>query len=387
MKQRPNFIFRTLENFRKTELEDICAYFGMNLPGKVLKAEYVKRLGAYIVEEPRVWMMNMLESDLRLLSRLVGLGPEKSLFLDYPDFPTVLEVVGIIASDNSDENFKRVWLPREFYDIVWPCVDDVIAMCETSGRFEIDRAALGYLNLYGVMDLDSFFDKMLDYKEWAGWKDADTFSELFTGSPVMKLCRVDLPDGIFMTSPSLFHPEVVLAGRKDHPDIKDFHKFAPVQAMEAGGGSPFFVFGLGSPEGKKLVEMLGNLGYDEAEITLECHDIWLNAQMTGSEDTTEAIFSCVTRKQDIIDSFEDYNDCMKVVAAYANSLPKWLLSGYSSNETNCLKVVLRTEDDPLESLVKKNPLLGLFVHPSPMDAPCPCGSNLSYRNCHGKHLS
>jgi hypothetical protein len=387
MKQRPNFIFRTLENFRKTELEDISSYFGMNLPRKVLKAEYVKKLGAYIVEEPRGWLVNMLEMDLRLLSRLVELGPEKSLYIDYPDFPTVLEVVGIIASDCSDENFKRVWLPKEFYDIVAPCVDDVIDMCESTGRFEIDRAALGYLNLYGVIDLDTFFDKMIDYKEWAGWKSADAFSELITESPVMKLCRVDRLDGIFMASPSLFHPEAVLAGRKDHPDIKDFHKFTPEQAMEAGGGSPFFVFGLGSPEGKKLVEMLGNLGYGEAEIKLECHDIWLNAQMTGSEDTTEAIFSCVSRKQDIIDTFEDYNDCMKVVAAYANSLPKWLLSGYSANETNCLKVVLRTEDDPLESLVKKNPLLGLFVHPAPMDGPCPCGSNLSYRNCHGRHLS
>ena len=53
--------------------------------------------------------------------------------------------------------------------------------------------------------------------------------------------------------------------------------------------------------------------------------------------STEAIFASVTRKQDGIESFEDYDECMEIVAAYANTLPKWLLKGYSSNEVNSLK--------------------------------------------------
>lgn len=387
MKQRLNSIFRTLENFRKTELEDISVFFGISLPRKVHKDEYVKKLGAYIIEKPYFWMMNMMERDLRLLRDLVNLGPEKSLYLDYPDFPTILEFVGIIASDNSDENFVRVWLPKDFYDIVSPCIDEVILDCEMSGRFEIDRAALGYLNLYGVMTLEEFFNSMDQYKDWAGWKDADHFYNLISSSPVMKVCRIERSGVNYMVSPSVFNPDEIISGREEYPDVKGLRPFTPKQAMMAGEDSPFSVFGLDSPEGEKLVEMLGNLGYGEEDRRCEIHDIWTNAQMIGNSDTTEDIFSCVSRKQDIIETFEDYNDCMKVVAAYANTLPKWLLSGHSANETNCLKVALRTEEDPLESLVKKNPFLGLFVHPSPMDEPCPCGSRLSYRNCHGKHLS
>jgi hypothetical protein len=109
--------------------------------------------------------------------------------------------------------------------------------------------------------------------------------------------------------------------------------------------------------------------------------------MVSESDTTEAIFSAVTRKQDAIDTFEEYNACMEIVADYANRLPKWLLKGHSAKETNYLKVVLRTEEDTLETLVRKNPLLGLYVHPAPMDSPCPCGSGLSYRFCHGKRLN
>jgi hypothetical protein len=33
-------------------------------------------------------------------------------------------------------------------------------------------------------------------------------------------------------------------------------------------------------------------------------------------------------------------------------------------------------------MIRKNPLLGLFVPPTPPDAPCPCGSHLAYTPKH-----
>ena len=136
-----------------------------------------------------------------------------------------------------------------------------------------------------------------------------------------------------------------------------------------------------------LVEMLDNLGYNGEDLVHEEHDIWMNAQMTGGDDSTEAIFSAVSRMQDKIDSFEDYNACMEVVSAYANSLPKWLLRGHSADEVNCLKVILQSEDDPVTAMIRRNPLLGLYVRPVPADDLCPCGSGLSYRFCHGRRLN
>ena len=100
-----------------------------------------------------------------------------------------------------------------------------------------------------------------------------------------------------------------------------FREFTPEQAIEAGTGSPEFVFGLGSEEGKNLVEMLLNLGYTGKELILEEHDIWMNSQMIWGDDATEEIFGCVSDRQDDIETFEDYNACMEIVAAYANSLP------------------------------------------------------------------
>ena len=108
-----DIIFKALESFPKIELEDIRHYFGAELPSRVRKSELVERLGAYIVERPEVWLRKMLERDLRLLKKLVEAGPEVPVYLEYPDFPSVLETVKLLGSDTSDENFRCVWIPKE----------------------------------------------------------------------------------------------------------------------------------------------------------------------------------------------------------------------------------------------------------------------------------
>ena len=385
MNQKRSTIFKALESFPRVELEDIRQYFGADVPTKVRKSEFVDRLGAYIIEKPAEWLGRMLERDLRLLKRLVDAGPGVPLYLAYPDFPSVLETIRLLGSDTSDENFREVWIPKDFYDVVAPHIDNVLMEGQESGLFETEQAALGYLSLYGIMTTDEFFDCMLDYWEYSGRHSIEYFTNMVYDSPVMKLCRVDHDGGRYLSAPNIFDPDEILTGRKEYSGIESLRPFTPQDALKAGAGSPYFVYGLDSEEGRRLVEMLGNLGYKGEDLAREEHDIWMNAQMIGKTDTTEAIFASVTRKQDGIESFEDYDECMEIVAAYANTLPKWLLKGYSSNEVNSLKVVLQTEDDPLLSMIRKNPLLGLFVPPTPPDAPCPCGSHLSYRHCHGKN--
>ena len=371
MNQKRSTIFKALESFPRVELEDIRQYFGADVPTKVRKSEFVDRLGAYIIEKPAEWLGRMLERDLRLLKRLVDAGPGVPLYLDYPDFPSVLETIRLLGSDTSDENFREVWIPKDFYDVVAPHIDNVLMEGQESGLFETEQAALGYLSLYGIMTTDEFFDCMLDYWEYSGRHSIEYFTNMVYDSPVMKLCRVDHDGGRYLSAPNIFDPDEILTGRKEYSGIESLRPFTPQDALKAGAGSPYFVYGLDSEEGRRLVEMLGNLGYKGEDLAREEHDIWMNAQMIGKTDTTEAIFASVTRKQDGIESFEDYDECMEIVAAYANTLPKWLLKGYSSNEVNSLKVVLQTEDDPLQSLIRKNPLLGLFVPPDPTGRPMP----------------
>ncbi len=380
-------IISALGSFHKVDLEDIRHFFGADVPSHVRKSELVERLGAFIVEKPSEWLGNMLERDLRLLLTLVEAGPEVPVRLEYPDYPTVIETVGLLGTDVSDQDFKEIWIPKEVYDIVAPHIHEAISRGERDGSFEMERAALGYLNLYGVLTVDEFYGKMLEYNDWAGRWDMELFTTKLAGSPVFKLCRIDLGGEPYVSAPGIYDPANILSGRNDFPDMGGLRQFSPVEAIEAGTGSPEFSFGLQTPEGKRLVEMLLNLGYSGHDLVLEEHDIWMNSQMVWGDDATEEIFGSVSDKQDDIETFEDYNECMEIVAAYANSLPKWLLRGHSSNEANCLKVILQSEDDPIMDMIRKNPYMSLYVPPVQMDEPCPCGSGLSYRLCHGKSLN
>lgn len=241
MKQKRSVIFKTLESFPRVELEDIRQFFGADVPTKVRKPEFVDRLGAYIIERPAEWLGRMLERDLRLLKRLIEAGPGVPLYLDYPDFPSVLETIKLLGSDTSDENFREVWIPKEFYDVVAPHIDNVLREGEESGLFEMEQAALGYLCLYGIMTVDEFFDKMLDYWEFSGRHSLESFTNMVYESPVVKLCRVDSGGERFMCAPNIFDPDEILDRRNEYAGIESLRRFSPEEALKAGAGSPYFV--------------------------------------------------------------------------------------------------------------------------------------------------
>jgi hypothetical protein len=111
--------------------------------------------------------------------------------------------------------------------------------------------------------------------------------------------------------------------------------------------------------------------------------------------------------------------CLQVIADYANSIPLWRLCGYNAREENLELFYLPDEflnpsaeaDEPAapswnmpkptvsegytpaaqeqvpEDLLKLLPggfPFGMAVPPAAPDDPCPCGSGLRYKHCHGK---
>ena len=67
-----------------------------------------------------------------------------------------------------------------------------------------------------------------------------------------------------------------------------------------------------------------------------------------------------------------------------NNVPKWIFKGYSSHE-----VFDQYEKPALQPLPGKTPPMGsgMGVPRVGRNDPCPCGSGLKYKNCHGKYNS
>ena len=417
MKERS--IVDILNGFKKVELEDLGSILGNELSPRLHKSQLVKRMTDYLTGHPERWLSHLLERDIRLLKTLVHAGPGKIQYLDRADYPSLLEVSGLVDTDESDDRFQKVWLRREVYDIVAPYVDKVIRKGEKSGRFEMERVGLGYLNLYGIIPVDRFVDLMMDYYEDAFGPDFDPLVRILQRSPLVKISRYTDAHGDYLVSPCLGNSEDIFQLREEIALEGDPYKvFTFEEVMEAGGGAPYFTVGLKSPAGRALTDALQRIGYEGFDLVRVQHDLWIDAQIPFDN---EMLFAPLTSREELIGSDEVYNACFQAIVDYANSVPKWALNGFSALEKDMMVLeqpeeeMQRTEDEEaypewtmprptisegytdliekdealerLSSLMPEGFPFGLAIpHVAPTD-PCPCGSGLRYGHCHGKNLN
>lgn len=381
------------QNLRKTQLQDIMTFFGVPVKASLHKAELVEVVCEYISADPRSWMLQLMDRDMALLKELIKNGPDKSLYIDYHEFPTLLEALSLIESDQSDENFCQVRISRGLYDVVTPYVDSVIIENENNGAYEAQNELFGYLNLYGIISMEALVGVIASNHEISSQEEADSLVMKMSNNALIKVCQLDLDGKIYLYTPFVYDAAEVAAARKDYAKELEYKVFSREEAVMAGQNSPHCTYASGSQEGKKLKSMLKALGYNANETQKIMHEIWMSSQFTMDDSSAEAIYNCVARKQDLIRSFSLYKDCIDTITAYANILPKWILKGHSAQEAGVMQISIKVDDDGFEAISSQLDALsklygyGMAVKPVRSDDRCPCGSGLSYRNCHGRHLS
>ena len=390
------------DRFTKAELSDILHFFGQPVERTARKAGLVEQASLFIGGNPRAWMYTLPESDLMLLRDLVSAGPGQWVELLNPDYPSMLEMLGLIYIDDRDKDFVYACLEESLFFPVAAIIDHVIAEKRVDGSFEIEHIALGILNLYGVVTVETFVHQAFDMLDNDGEGSEDFFK--VAENRIVATQRVDYKGESYLVSPYAYEYEKLIEGWKQFPGKRKFASFTKEEALYAGCDAPFCAYGHGTPEYDAAWGVLEDLGYDRQDV-LDClNEVWVNAQYAMDEACAEAMFSCINDKIDEIDTFEEYRRCINVIADYANSVPKWLLKGHTSTETDLLKVSIQVDETAFEEELSKlgegnrkgpdeaGPLNEFYKynmavrHVAP-DDPCPCGSGLSYRRCHGKILN
>ena len=409
MKERT--LHTILDGFQKMELQDLGNILGNDLSPRLRKSQLVDQMHSYLRAEPRRWMSHLMERDVRLLRELVHAGPEKVQYQDFADYPSLLEVTGLVEYDDSDEHYHKVWISRELYEIVAPEVEKVIGSGEKSGQFEIERVGLGYLNLYGILPTDQFVNLMMDWYEKVHGADFHRLSSMLRQSPLVKMYRYTDSWGDYVCSPCVDNVDEIFSMR-EQLDQHGFKPFTSAEAREAGAGAPYFTVGMKTPEGMRLEQMYRRLGYEGFELVKAEHDTWMEAQFTA--DQNDALFQPLMdspRYPELDD--ESWLSCCQMVSAYADSIPKWFLKGYSAAESGLCKADWEAwkklpeqegagEQEEYPHWVMPEPTisdgyakelssqefpLGFAIPHVAPDDPCPCGSGLRYCRCHGKFLS
>ncbi|MBO4340247.1 MAG: SEC-C domain-containing protein [Bacteroidales bacterium] len=404
-----------LDRFEKAQLQDIGDILGSDLPSRLRKSQMLDKLCGYIKEEPGRWLSYLMERDIHLLKDLVHAGPEKVRYMDFADYPSIVELSGIVEYDDSDENYHKVWISREIYEIVSPEIDSVLKRMERSGQYQFERIGLGYLNLYGILSTEDFLDEVFSWYQDHRGTDFRSLEEMISRSPLVKLARYENQWGDNLVSPSIDDVDLMFTMRSEHKRHRGRKHFSLADVMEAGGGAPYFIVGMNTPEGKALEKVYRALGYSGFALVKAEHDTWLEAQYTDNPNPVlfDPLYDAPLAREVSQSVWENY--CM-VVCDYADSVPKWCLRGRSAKETGeslCDRDAWRIpgEFDPNESpksapgedyprwsmpeptvsdgfgILDSDFPIGFSIPHVAADDPCPCGSGLRYSRCHGKYLS
>ena len=380
------------------ELSATLDYFDA-LPRKYKRRKDLeKALCTYLSGDPRVWLEKLMEYDLKLLQKLCKKGPEGYLDVIPSDFPTIVEALHFVESVKSEnDDMLRLTIPDAFYQLIVDEIDDVVARKERDGSFALEHLILGAVNAYGAVPLRTFVDSI--FMDFEDMDEMRRFASAVATHPALRIYQEEYRGESYMVSPEVEDfPGLMRDRRKHGKDIRRYGKLS-ISAMEqCGENAPFSFYGRDTEEGQALLKLYDYLGYEGDELTYSCHSAWVNAQYEPNDHNIEILLSSLTAAAEDIEDYAQFREFAEVVINYANSVPKWLLKGQSAAATGLLRYELPPDafaelfEEDEEAAKEQEELMTFFdsvnkVRPVAPDDPCPCGSGISYRFCHGRHFS
>ena len=286
--------------------------------------------------------------------------------------------------DDAWGGLMELQLDDEMFDLFAPHIDTAIREVEESGRVEYERFLWGCLTIYGYLSVGEFV------RLWRG---------CYPGEPLQSI--YDFMD-VYAPFPYLTddNDEYLMYPDLDRIDLfteQEMHgtyggPLAPVSLddiLSAGKTTPYNFPFVSHREGVALAEALKAVGHGGDAGAIRMHRIWKEVQM--GEDGEEGFKSLVRDiLQDVrVVSVEKTKALARAIEDYSNAIPVWAFRGLSSVEMMTGTRAGQTHD-AMTDFVKQRMDTLLKVASVPRvgpDDPCPCGSGLKYRNCHGKNRS
>jgi len=382
----------------------IYKYLGISSDKTRKKADLVREISRYLCNHPVEWMSKLSESDLVILRSIVDAGISGRAYVERKEFPSMLEMLKITEIEELDDDEMVYRMDEDLFFSVSAVIDQLMEEKETDGTFYVERLALGFLNLYGVMTSKQFITRMLD----ALGNDLNLNEKLidFFAKPTLQALIVTIKGNQYIASPYCVNPAKILEARTFVKAPREL-AFVPLEViLDMGKRVPFCRFGKSYEIADEISGYFRHLGYDGERLESLMTDLWVCSQYTFLDGCVQSLFDLLGEWSDAIASFEEYHEMLDAIATYMNMAPKWALRGYSADEVGLLELTIRVSDsdypdpdeydDDIEQTQDDADMPEIFKmfynngigvrHVSP-DAPCPCGSGLSYCHCHGKKLS
>ena len=371
-----------LETQSKEELLELRRIFSVDIPSSAKKAKLIDAISEKILGDPGDILNGLPEYELRHIQTLCHLPEGGKMTFEIPFTPFFLALLGVVSSEQLDDHKMTLSLDKELRAVFGSCIDEIISEHESKGSFRLDHIFFGMLCTYGVVDPMALF-KVIESEN--SEEQVRIMIDRLSDFPPLGFNKT----GKWLCHPALYGPEGVLEERGSRGFTEDKLKPYPADYFASVGESaPYFAADLDAPHGKKLITVLKEIGFEDSFPVL-MSDIWIQCQMRDNAKSLNEMVKGIMQRG-CFDSMDQAEEFISAISAYSNNIPKWSLGGRSSDE------VFRS--DPAASSIAANVaatadrLSGIYGEASQFKGvgrndPCPCGSGLKYKNCHGKNLN
>lgn len=375
------FMYQSLMPRTKIELSILGELLGCKLKSNLRKFEMATGLADYIINRSDEWLRCLPQRELDLMEKMVKME-KGSEFRTFPQpYGTVMEAFGFLIEETTDDSSTFTIVPA-LYDSIKEHLPMALAFKTANNYMEFEALLMGILNTYGIVE------HMKVVKLFSSIYDFETDPQLAVQSMRFLYESFLMKMDTVRKNGLLYHRTMIRNGNLDEViperelrvEIKDYRQFSKEDFIAAGFDPLYPFVGKDSPTGNKLNAFMEKVGMGEEERNVIGTLVWLNAQESGTKGPLGAIHLF----DGFLKGFDQVQEMMGVVQEYMNNVPKWIFKGYSSHE-----VFEKYEKPSLQPLPDKMPPMGFGMGGSRVgrNDPCPCGSGLKYKNCHGKYIS
>ena len=354
---------------------------GCELASNLRKAEMAIGLTDFIINNSDAWLRCLPKRELDLMEIMVKMEKGSEFRTSPQPYATVMEALGFLVEQRTDDSSTFTIVPA-LYDSIKERLPMALSFRRANGYMEFEALLMGILNTYGIVEhkkVLEIFSSIYDFK--TNPQLAVQSIQFLYESFLMKMNVVRKDDVVYLQT--IIRNEdldELIFERENRAEIKDYRQFSKEEFMAAGFDPLYPFVGKDSPTGKKLTAFMKKVGMGEKERNVTGTLVWLRAQEGGTKGPLGAIHLF----DGLLKGFDQVQEMMGVVQEYTNNVPKWIFKGYSSHE-----VFEKYEKPSLQPLPDKKPPVGfgMGIPRVGRNDPCPCGSGLKYKKCHGKYNS
>ena len=348
------------------------------------KAELVDALENHLRKDPVKLLFQLPLYDLEILAQLCRMDRDSCLCLE--EFPDILYIqeFNICEWDFSKGGCEHeLWLTDDMYSLIAPFIDQVVDDVTEGGRCIIDFFFWGMIWLYGFLPAEEFIKALKkefgkNDKEW--WP---MYAQLVRYFPFTDYNNEDR----FIVHPAIGEYEYMLGERRSRGfDRKPLKEYSFEEIMKVGASGPYFRYGEESGEYESALKALLSCGQDKETAEARLSHIWMEVQDIDGPSRSTQIFSRAIGGEPVLDSREELDSLTEAIFTYMNNIPRWCLGGRvptdirRTPQEQAQLLSFTTAMDRVVRTLENTPKVG-------RNDPCPCGSGLKYKNCHGKNFS